>query len=81
MIPISPDWSKIVGHLYRSHGSYSAILSSLAKAGVVPSDHSFLCYLRSGKRKRVSFELGAALLNLYIAEVGAAKVFVSSGRY
>jgi hypothetical protein len=32
---------------------------------VTPADHSFLCYLRSGKRKKVCFEFGAALLNLH----------------
>lgn len=37
----------------------------MAEQGVNPSDHAFLCYLRSGKRKNVSFEFGAALLNLY----------------
>ena len=65
MIPVKPDWSEIVGALYRSYGSYSGILNAMAEQGVTPSDHSFLCYLRSGKRTKVSFEFGAALLNLY----------------
>jgi hypothetical protein len=65
MIPIHPDWSEIVGDLYRAHQTYHGILNALAQIGVCPSDHSFLCYLRSGKRKNVSFEFGAALLNLH----------------
>jgi hypothetical protein len=65
MIPISPDWSRIVGDLYRAYGTYHAILNALADQGLAQDDHSFLCYLRSGKRKKVSFEYGAALLNLH----------------
>lgn len=65
MIPVRPDWSIIVGDLYRAYGSYSAILNALAEQDVEPSDHSFLCYLRSGKRKKVCYEFGAALLNLH----------------
>jgi hypothetical protein len=65
VIPLSPDWSLIVGDIYRAYGTYHAILNKLAEVGVTPSDHSGLCYLRSGKRKKVSFELGAALLNLH----------------
>lgn len=64
-IPIHPDWQEVVGDLYRAHGSYSGILNALAEQGVTPSDHSFLCYLRSGKRKKVCFEFGAALMNLH----------------
>lgn len=65
MIPVKPDWQEIVGQLYRTYGTYSGILNAMAEQGVNPSDHAFLCYLRSGKRKNVSFEFGAALLNLY----------------
>ena len=65
MIPVRPDWQQVVGAIYRAHGSYHAILNKLAEQGIAPSDHSFLCYLRSGKRKNVSFEFGAALMNLY----------------
>jgi hypothetical protein len=65
MIPISPDWRIIVGDLYRAYGSYHALLNELAEQGLAHDDHSFLCYLRSGKRKKVSFEYGAALLNLH----------------
>lgn len=65
MIPVDVDWSQIVGVLYRNYGTYHAILNALAEQGIVPSDHSYLCYLRSGKRKKVSWELGAALLNLH----------------
>lgn len=81
MIPPRPDWQTVVGALYRKFGTYHAILNALAEQGVAPCDHSFLVYLRSGERKKVSFEVGAALLNLYIAEVGAQNVFVTSGRY
>ena len=81
MIPVKPDWQEVVGHLYRRYGSYHAILNALADQGVAPSDHSFLVYLRSGKRKAVSWALGAALLNLHIDVVGPAAVFVSSRRY
>ena len=65
MIPIHPDWSHVVGEIYRAYGTYHAILNKLAEQGLAHDDHSFLCYLRSGKRKKVSFEYGAALLNLY----------------
>ena len=65
MIPIRPDWSQVVGEIYRAYGTYHAILNKLAEQGLAHDDHSFLCYLRSGKRKKVSFEYGAALLNLY----------------
>jgi hypothetical protein len=65
VITVRPDWSLIVGALYRKFGTYNGILNALAKQGVMPSDHSGLCYLRSGKRKRVSWELGAALMNLH----------------
>jgi hypothetical protein len=64
VIPTNPDWQEIVGRLYRNYGTYSGILNAMAEQGVTPSDHAFLCYLRSGKRKKVSFEFGAALLNL-----------------
>lgn len=64
-IPTKPDWQEIVGALYRRHGTYHSILNALAEQGIFSDDHSFLCYLRSGKRKKVSFEFGAALLNLY----------------
>jgi hypothetical protein len=64
-IPINPDWQKIVGDLYRAFGTYHAILNALADQGVTPCDHSPLCYLRSGKRKQVSWQLGAGLLNLH----------------
>ncbi len=64
-IPIRPDWQEVVGAIYRAHGSYHAILNKLAEPGLDHDDHSFLCYLRSGKRKKVSFEYGAALMNLY----------------
>lgn len=64
-IPTNPDWTEVVGDLYRRYKSYHAILNAMADQGVTPCDHSFLVYLRSGKRKKVSFEFGAALLNLY----------------
>jgi len=65
LIPVNPDWTVIVGALYRAFGTYHAILNKLAEQGLAHDDHSFLAYLRSGKRKKVSFEYGAALLNLY----------------
>lgn len=65
MIPISPDWQEVVGDLYRAYGTYHALLNALAEEGHMPADHSGLCYLRSGKRKRVSWELGVSLLNLH----------------
>jgi hypothetical protein len=65
LIPIAPDWSLIVGDLYRAYGTYHAILNALADQGLSQYDHAFLCYLRSGKRKKVSFDYGAALLNLH----------------
>ncbi len=65
MLPTKPDWSKIVGDLYRAYGTYSAILNKMAEMGVTPSDHAFLCYLRSGKRQKVCWEFGAALMNMH----------------
>lgn len=65
LIPVRPDWQQIVGELYRRYRTYHAILNALAEQGVTPCDHSFLVYLRSGKRKKVSWEFGAALLNLF----------------
>jgi hypothetical protein len=65
LIPVRPDWQLIVGELYRRYHTYHAILNALVEQGVTPSDHAFLCYLRSGKRKNVSWEYGAALMNLY----------------
>jgi hypothetical protein len=65
MLQVHPDWSRIVGDLYRAYGTYHAMLNALAEQGHMPSDHSGLCYLRSGKRKKVSWELGAALMNLH----------------
>ena len=65
MIEVRPDWSRIVGEIYRAYGTYHAILNALAEQGITPSDHSYLCYLRSGKRTKVSWELGAALMNLH----------------
>ncbi len=65
MLPVHPDWSKVVTDLYRAYETYSGILNALAEQGVYPSDHAFLCYLRSGKRKKVSWEFGAALMNLH----------------
>jgi hypothetical protein len=41
------------------------MLNALAEQGIIPSDHSYLCYIRSGKRTKVSWELGAALMNLH----------------
>lgn len=64
-VPVHPDWSAIVGSLYRRYGTYHALLNALAEQGVISDDHSYLCYIRSGKRKKVSWELGAALWNLY----------------
>ena len=65
MIPVHPDWQQIVGALYRRYGTYHAILNALAEQGIFSDDHSYLCYIRSGKRKKVSWELGAALMNLH----------------
>lgn len=65
MIEVHPDWSHIVGVLYKRYGTYHGLLNALAEQGFMPSDHSGLCYLRSGKRKKVSWEFGAALMNLY----------------
>jgi hypothetical protein len=64
-IRIHPDWALIVGDLYRAYQSYSAILNAMAELGVNPGDHAFLSYLRSGKRKKVCWEYGAALMNLH----------------
>ena len=65
LIPVHPDWQHIVCELYRRYHTYHAILNALAEHGVITDDHSFLCYIRSGKRKNVSWPLGAALMNLY----------------
>ena len=65
MIEVHPDWQHIVGVLYKRYGTYHGLLNALAEQGFMPSDHSGLCYLRSGKRKKVSWEFGAALMNLY----------------
>jgi hypothetical protein len=65
MIPTNPNWEVVVGDLYRVYGSYSAILNAMVQFGIAHSDHAFLCYLRSGKRKKVGYEYGAALMNLH----------------
>lgn len=65
MIPTDPNWQDVVGDLYRNYRSYHAILNAMAEQGITPCDHSFLVYLRSGKRKKVCFQFGAALLNLH----------------
>lgn len=72
MLPIRPDWSRIVGELYQRYHTYHAILNALADQSVVPADHSFLVHLRSGKRSKVSWEIGSGLMNLYIDAVGPA---------
>ena len=74
MIPVKPDWQEIVGRLYRSYGTYHAILNAMADQGTT-CDHSFLVHLRSGERKKVTFQIGAALLNLCIHTEGPASVF------
>ncbi len=65
MIPVNPDWSRIVLDLYVAHGTYHAILNELAGQGAMPCDHSHLCYIRMGRIKTVKWSLGAALLNLH----------------
>lgn len=51
--------------LHRAYGSYHGILNALAEQGLAHDDHAFLAYLRSGKRKKVSWEYGAGLMNLH----------------
>jgi hypothetical protein len=66
LVPIAPDWQALMLDLYKAYGTYHAILNALADQGAAPCDHSVLCYIRNGKRKHISWELGAGLMNLWV---------------
>jgi hypothetical protein len=64
MIPVSPDWPRILNDLYAHYGSYKRLLVAMAKEGHEP-DYSTLSHLRSGVARRPMWETGAVLLNLH----------------
>jgi hypothetical protein len=64
LIPISPDWRGIANALHARYRSYTKLQDALAERGAIV-DHATLSRLCTGKAKRLTWETGAALLNLY----------------
>lgn len=64
-IPLAPNWREIVTELYRRYGTYGALQDALSEQASHLVDHSQLVRLRSGEYARPTWQLGAALLNLY----------------
>jgi len=64
VIPVNPDWSEVYIALRRRGLRDKDIFNAMADQGVV-AYHSALWELKTKRVTNPSFELGAALLNLY----------------